>query len=109
MQIIIHPCAALPGEQDDIVTVSGDTITINDFPYDLSAVPDGGEATAEGDHPFAGLIRREDGELIVPLIVRYDSTTAEPDQPRDWSHWTVTLTGGALPDRVVRKPVEEGA
>lgn len=109
MQIIIHPIANLPGAADDAVTVSGDTITVNGTAYDLSTVPDGGEAVADGEHPFAGPIRRVGGELIVPLVVRYDSATAVPNQPTDWAHWTVTVTSGALPDRVTRIPQEAPA
>lgn len=107
MQIIITPEANLPGQPDDAVTVSGDTITVNGAPFDLSGIPEGGEATAGGAHPFTGPIRREGGTLIVPLRVRYDTSTAEPSQPRDWNHWTVTVESGALPDRVIRKPAQE--
>ena len=103
MQIIINPVAALPGQPDDTVTVSGDTITVNGEAFDLSGIPEGGEATAEGDHPFTGPIRRESGTLIVPLRVMYDGATAEPSQPTDWNHWTVTVESGPLPDRVIRK------
>ena len=102
MQILITPIANLPGQPDDAVTVAGDVITVNGTPYDLSPIPDGAEAEPGGDHPFAGLIRRAGGVLIVPLVLRYDTATAAPDQPVDPDHWTVTLTDGPLPDRVAR-------
>lgn len=103
MQITISPAAALASEGDDTVTVSGDTITHNGTAFDLSSIPDGGSAEAEGDHPFAGVIERIGGVLHVPLRVQYDRKTAEPHQPRDPAHWVVTVTDGPLPDKVIRK------
>jgi hypothetical protein len=103
MQIIIHPTANLPGAPDDVVSVAGDTITVNGVAFDLSSVPADGEGIPGGEHPFAGVIRREGGVLIVPLVVRYDTATALSDQPTDPAHWVVTLKTGALPDRVARK------
>lgn len=107
MQIIIHPIANLPAQPGDTVTVSGDVITVNGAPFDLSAIPEGGEGTAHGGHPFAGVIRRTGGALIVPLALRYDTASAAPDQPTDPAHWTVTLTSGPLPDLVIRIPEPE--
>jgi hypothetical protein len=107
MQIIIHPIANLPGQPGDAVTVAGDTITVNGTPFDLSPIPEGGEGTAHGDHPFAGVIRRTGGVLIVPLALRYDTATAASDQPIDPDHWAVTITSGALTDRIARIPEPE--
>lgn len=90
MKITIHPIAALPGHPDDTVEVDGDTITVNGVDYDLSAIPEGGEATAEGEHPFAGPIRREGGELHLGLIYHYSTSTAEPDQG-DTPPWSRSL------------------
>lgn len=104
MHVIIHPVANLPGLPGDAVSVSGDVLTVNGEPLDLAAIPEGGSAEATGEHPFAGPITRTGGVLTVPLVVRYDTTTAEPDQPADPAHWTVTVNDGNLPDRVVRKP-----
>lgn len=102
MKITLHPCAALPGAPDDAVSVSGETITVNGTAYDLSSVPEGGEAEAQGDHPFAGPITRTGGVLTVPLVYRYSTATAEPNQPTDPAHWIVDITSGALPDKIAR-------
>lgn len=105
MKITIHPIAALPGHPDDTVEVDGDTITVNGVDYDLSAIPEGGEATAEGEHPFAGPIRREGGELHLGLIYHYSTSTAEPDQGD--TPPVVEITSDDLPDPIARREIEE--
>lgn len=105
MKIIVYEIAAPLGHPDDEISVANDTITINGVDHDLSAVPEGGIATAEGDSPFAGPIRRVSGELIVPLQVHYNRLTARPNQPTDPEHWTVTITSGPLPDLIARRKV----
>ena len=107
MKITLHPIAGLPGAADDAVSVAGDVLTVNGTAYDLSTVPEGGEAMPEGDHPFIGPITRKDGELHLGLRLVYDRGTALPDQPVDPDHWRVTLTSGALPDPIARKTEAE--
>ncbi|MGC9368719.1 MAG: hypothetical protein ACP5DX_04170 [Paracoccaceae bacterium] len=104
MKITISPIAALPGGAETQVTVSGDTITVDGTPYDLSAVPEGGEATPQGEHPFVGKITRTNGELACTVRFLFEASTAEPVQPSDPAHWVATLSDGDLPDLIVRKP-----
>ena len=104
MQISLSPQAGLPGMPDDAVSVSGDTITVNDAAFDLSGILEGGTGKPQGDHPFTGPITRNGGVLHVPLLYRYDTATAEPMQSRDPADWVVFLDSGNLADPIARKP-----
>jgi len=106
MKIYIFPIAAIPGHEDDNVSLSGDILTHNGRAFDLSAVPEGGSADPDGDHPFVGPITRTDGVLHLGLRMTYDTATAEPIQPVDPAHWLVDVADGPVPDRVVRKATE---
>lgn len=106
MQIQLKPIAGLPGEPETEITVSGDMITVDGIDYYLSAVPEGGEATPGGDHPFVGKITRTGGEIACAVLCAYDTATAQPDQPADPAHWTVTVTSGPVAIPVIRKEEE---
>ena len=82
MHLTLSPQAGLPGQPEMTIYVAGDTITIDGTPYDLSPVPEGGEATAE-DSPFTGPITRQDGILHVTLVARLGDDAA-PDQGGPW-------------------------
>ena len=74
MNITLSPIAT---DRDSVVTVSGDTLTIDGVPYDLSVIPEGAEATDEdSDSPFIGPIRRLSGHIVCTVMYRYDMTTA---------------------------------
>lgn len=105
MKIKISPSKRLPNKTETTISVSGDTITIDDTPYDLSAIPEGGEAIPEGDdHPFIGTITRENGEIICSVITFLGDDT-EPNQPTDPEHWIVTTTDdGPVEIPAIRKP-----
>ena len=107
MKLTLSPQVGLPGQPETEITVSGDTLTVDGTPYDLSAVPEGGEATPQGDdHPFTGKITRVDGVIHCGVSVRYDDT-AERHQPTDPAHWIVDVSSGPVTIPVIRKPVEE--
>jgi hypothetical protein len=96
MKISLSPVRGLPGQPETEISVSGDTVTVDGTPYDLSAVPEGGEALPRGhDHPFNGPITRQDGVIHCTLRVLLDDS-AEADQPADPAHWTVTVADGAV-------------
>ena len=93
--------AGLPGQPETTATVSGDTVTVDGIAYDLSAVPEGGFAEADGDeHPFRGRIARSGGVLRYCLRWRFDPATAEPAQPATLP--AAVLTAGPVPDPIVR-------
>jgi len=106
MQLELKPMAGLPGQTETEITVSADTITVDGVAYDLSAVPEGGEATPEGDHPFVGTITRAGGEISCAIRCAYDASISEPNQPDDPAHWIFTATSGAISIPVIRKETQ---
>jgi hypothetical protein len=105
MRITLSPGRGRPGQPETEVSVSGDTITVDGTPYDLSAVPEGGRATPQGEHPFEGTITRQGGEIVCTLRVLLGDDAA-PDQPVDPARWTVTATEGPVTITAVRTTEE---
>ena len=103
MKLTLSPQLGLPDQPETTLHVAGDTITIGGTPYDLSPVPEGGEATAE-DSPFVGKITRIDGIIHCTVLVQLDSTTADnqPDSP-----WVIENASGDVEIPAVHKPIEE--
>ncbi|UWQ77390.1 hypothetical protein [Leisingera sp. M658] len=102
MKVTCICMAGLPGQPETSASVSGDVITVDGVPYDLSAVPDGGFAEPEGEnHPFIGRIERIDGGLHVRLRWIYSDATAEPHQPAVQPAFLAII--GPVPDPIVRK------
>jgi hypothetical protein len=102
MDITCICIAGLPDQPETTASVSGDTITIDSVAYDLSAVPEGGFAEPEGEHPFVGRITRIGGELCLSLLWPYDAATAEANQPPTAP--VLTVIAGEVPDPIIRKP-----
>jgi len=103
MKITLSPVRGLPGQPETEISVSGDTVTVDGTPYDLSAVPEGGEAMPQGDdHPFTGAITRQDGVIHCPVRVLLDDS-AEGHQPADPAHWTVDAGDGPVTIPATRK------
>ena len=100
MKIILSPIAA---DHDTFVSIDGLTVTVDGTPYDLSVIPEGGQAEAEDNGPFIGTVTRDE----VTVRYYYDSSTAEPQQSTDWADYTFEITSGAVPDPIVRKPEPE--
>lgn len=102
MQITCTCIAGLPGQPETTASVSGEVITVDGVAYDLSAVPEGGFAEPEGDHPFEGQITRSGSTLHLSLCWYYDTASAAPDQPAEWP--VLIVTAGDVPDPIDRKP-----
>lgn len=110
MNLTLSPMAGLPGEPETTVHVAGDVLTLDGVSYDLSAVPEGGQAEAEGEgHPFRAPITRTDGVLHAVIGVRYDAATAEDDQPADPAHWIIENAVGEIDLPIIRRPIPEPA
>lgn len=102
MKLAISPVAGLPGANEATASVAGDVLTVDGIAYDLSAVPEGGEATPEGgDHPFVGTITRQAGEIVAAIRWTYGDD-ADRDQPNDPAHWSLTVADGPVPSPIVK-------
>lgn len=106
MKLTLHLIAGAPGQPETTARVAGDVLTVNGADYDLSAVPEGGRATARGDHPFVGAITRQGGVIHAALIWLYDGADARPDQGTEPA--VIDVTDGPVADPVRRKE-ETGA
>lgn len=100
MKLTLHLSAGLPGDNETTASVAGDVLCVDGVEYDLSAVPEGGRAAPQGEHPFSGAITRIDGVIHADLVWSYDGATAAPDQGTE--HPTVEITQGPVSDPVLR-------
>ena len=103
MKLTLSPQVGLPDQPETTLHVAGDIITVDGTPYDLSPVPEGGEATAE-DSPFVGKITRINGVINCTVLVQLDSTAAD-DQGSD--PWVVENATGDITIPAIRKEVED--
>jgi hypothetical protein len=100
MKIILSPIAA---NKTTAVSVNGLILTIDGQEIDLSVIPEGGQAEAEEDSPFIGVVTRDE----VTIRYKYNSQLAEPDQSKDWDDYTFDVTDGEVPCPIQWKPVME--
>jgi hypothetical protein len=100
MKIILCPTAS---DTDTTVSVDGLTITVDGVDYDLSVIPEGGDAQPGEREPFIGTITRDQ----VTIMYKYDMATAEPNQSTDWADYTFIDPVGEIPSPIVRKPEPE--
>lgn len=93
MHLTLTPQVGLPGQPEMTIRVAGDSITIDGVLYDLAAIPEGGQATAEGDHPFIGPIKRQGGTIYATVIARLGDSAAtdQPDGP-----WVIKNAAGIV-------------
>lgn len=98
MKIILSPVS---GYKTTSVSVRGLVITVDGTEYDLSIIPEGGQAEASEDSPFIGTVTRES----VTIRYEYDSMKAEPDQSTNWDDWTFFVESGDVPCPVKRKEI----
>lgn len=100
MRIILSPLA---GNKTTIVSISGLTITVDGTEYDLSIIPEGGQAEASEDSPFIGTVTRDS----VTIRYEYDSSKAETDQSTNWDDYTFDVVEGEVPCPIRWKPEPE--
>lgn len=65
------------GIKDTTISLNGLILTIDGIDYDLSVIPDGGQANAPIDSPVSGIVTREE----VTITYEYDQSTSELNQP----------------------------
>ena len=105
MKLTLSPQVGLPYQPETTVKVAGDIITIDGTPYDLSPVPEGGEATAENS-PFIGRITRVNGTIHATVLVILGNTAAD-NQPKDLEHWIIESASGNVVIPALRKEVAQ--
>lgn len=90
MQIILSPIAS---NKTTSVSVNGLIVTVDGTDYDLSVIPEGGQAEADENSPFIGVVTRN----AVTIRYEYDNQLAEPDQSTEWSDYSFNITTGEIP------------
>lgn len=100
MKIILHIQAA---NKTSTVSVNGVVVTVNSIDYDLSQIPEGGQAEAVEGTPFVGVLTRDK----VNILYQYDSSKALPDQTQTWDDLTFDITEGEIICPIQWKPVVE--
>ena len=90
MQIILSPIAS---NKTTTVSVNGITITVDGAEYDLSVIPENGQAEADENSPFVGTLSRDK----VTIRYEYDSQLADPNQSTDWADYTFDVVSGDVP------------
>lgn len=100
MKIILSPVAS---NKTTPVSVNDLVITIDGTDYDLSVIPEGGQAEASEDSPFIGTVTRDS----VTIRYEYDSMKAEPSQSTNWDDYTFDVVGGEVPCPIRWKPEPE--
>lgn len=106
MHLTLSPCRGLPGAPETEISVDGDIVTVDGEAYDLSDIPEGGEAIPEGgDHPFIGTIIRFAGTLHCTLRVQLGDDS-ENDQPTDPEHWVIADAEGPVTIPALRRAAE---
>ena len=100
MKIILSPVAS---NKTTTVSISGLVLTTDDTEYDISIIPEGGQAEASEDSPFIGTVTRES----VTIRYEYDSMKAEPDQSTNWADYTFDVVEGEVPCPIKWKPEPE--
>lgn len=97
MKIILSPVAS---NKTTTVSLIGLVLTIDGTEYDLSIIPEGGQAEASEGSPFIGTVTRD----LVTIRYEYDSSKAEPDQSSNWDDYTFDVAEGEVPCPIKWKP-----
>ena len=97
MKIILSPVSS---NKTTTVSISGLVLTIDGTDYDLSIIPEGGQAEASDGSPFIGTVTRDS----VTIRYEYDSAKAEPDQSTNWDDYTFEVVDGEVPCPIKWKP-----
>ena len=100
MKIILSPLAS---NKTTTISISGLVLTIDGTDYDLSIIPEGGQAEASEDSPFIGTVTRDS----VTIRYEYDSLKAESDQSTNWDDYTFDVVDGEVPCPIRWKPESE--
>lgn len=106
MKLILSPIAS---DRTTTVSVNGLVITVDGTDYDLSVIPEGGQAEAdEADEedensPFIGIVTRDKATIRY----HYESLKAIPDQSTDWDDYTFINPQGEVPSPINWKETDQ--
>jgi hypothetical protein len=81
-----------------LISVSGETLTVDGFDFDLSAIPDGGQV--EASLPAMNLIKRVDGVIEITIEYHYNGELAEEMQSMDKADYIFNVTNGEVPSPI---------
>jgi CO/xanthine dehydrogenase Mo-binding subunit len=90
MKITLSPVG---GNTTTIVEVDGLVVKVDGVPYDLSVIPEGGEAQGQEDSPFIGTVTRD----ACTIFYKYDLERAEQMQSVDPADYVFEITSGEVP------------
>ena len=100
MKIILHIQGS---DKTSTVSISGLVVTVNGIDYDLSQIPEGGQAEAMPDTPFIGVLTREQ----VNIVYTFNSFNVEQNNAFTLDDLTFDIESGEIPCPIQWKPVEE--
>ncbi len=102
MKITLSPIVKQEQTTPPTLSLSGLTLTINSSEYDLSVIPEGGQA--EADLPFIGIVTREEVTIQYP----YSTDIYEPNQSTNPDDYIIELKDGEkLACPLIKRPVQE--
>ena len=84
------------------VSLNGLVLTIDGQEIDLSVIPVGGQAEADENSPFVGVVTRDK----VTIRYYYNSQLAYPNQSTDSNDYIFDVTDGEVPSPIKWKPVQ---
>ncbi|HAT42346.1 MAG TPA: hypothetical protein DCS87_11610 [Rheinheimera sp.] len=102
MKITLSPVAY---NRNSIISVTGNTVTVDGQVYDLSALPDNSQCDAE--FPATGLIKKVNGVIEVTIVYFYDSALADPIQPTSVDAYKFDISEGVVPSPIIWKPLAQ--
>lgn len=94
MRIQLSPIAS---DHTTQVSLSGLVLTIDGVDYDLSVIPEGGEAEGQDGSPFLGKVTRDYCEITY----HYDMRLAKSDQPVDRAAYLIEWLDGDMPSPII--------
>lgn len=96
--------SAIASNKTTNISVDGETITVDDVPFDLSSIPDGGQV--EASLPAMNLIKRVDGIIEIAILYHYNAELAEPIQSSNIDDYVVDVISGPVVSPINWLPVE---
>ena len=102
MKITLAAQVAHETKQAPVISLAGLTLTIDNKDYDLSVIPEGGQA--EADLPFIGVVTRD----ACTIQYQYSTDIYESNQSTNPEDYVIDLQDGeTLVCPLIKRPVQE--